>query len=832
MRLNTIQPIFLLSVFLFLFSSCSNKREGKPKVLVFSKTEGFHHESIAVGNAAIIQLGKDHDFEVDTTSDAQYINEENLAQYAAVVFLNSTGDLLDHYQEADFERYIQSGGGFVGVHAAADAEYDWGWYGRLVGGYFKSHPKVQEARLKVLDKNHPSTQHLEDTWTHTDEWYNFYNVSEDTQILISIDESSYEGGEKEGEVHPMAWYHDFDGGRAFYTGLGHQEENYSDSLFLNHLLGGILYAIGENYELDYKKAKTLRVPEEERFTKTVLDEGNLFEPTEMTVLPNLDILIAQRRGELLLYKNDTQKLSEVGKLDVYHQSGVDGVNAEEGFMGITADPDYKNNKFIYVFYSPSDTSVNRLSRFVFDEDQLDKDSEKIVLEFYSQRYICCHTGGSLAFDHKGNLFLSTGDNSTPFDEKGQSYTNKGFAPLDDRPGHEQYDAQRTAGNSNDLRGKILRIKINPDGSYSIPEGNLFAEGTENTRPEIYVMGNRNPYRISIDHKTGYLYWGDVGPDAADDSLKTRGPKGYDEVNQAREAGYFGWPYFVGDNYAYVEYDYETGESGKAFDQKNPVNTSRNNTGLKELPAAQPAFIWYPYGPSEHFPQVGSGGRNALTGPIYYPEDFPKESRYPEYYKGKLFIYDWIRNWIKVVTMHPNGDFDKMEPFMDHAEWAGPIDMEVGPDGKIYVLEYGKGWFSKNKDAALSRIDYDDGPLEKQSAKANKTTSEDDGNYEDLDKAGSNLGHQEGESLPKGKQFILAADCESCHKEFEASVGPSYAEVAEYYKDNEEATAILTKKIREGGSGVWGDVAMAAHPNIEKEELEEMVRYILEVKKEE
>ena len=440
-------------------------------------------------------------------------------------------------------------------------------------------------------------------------------------------------------------------------------------------------------------------------------------------------------------------------------------------MGLAADPNFEKNHFIYAFYSPTDTSVNRLSRFEFKNDQLDMQSEKIVLEFYSQRNICCHTGGSIAFGKDGLLYLSTGDNSTPFNEGGQAFVNRGYAPLDGRPGHEQYDAARSSGNSNDLRGKILRIKVNPDGTYDIPEGNLFAKGEANTRPEIYVMGNRNPYRISTDKKTGFLYWGEVGPDANVDSLDTRGPRGYDELNQARTAGFFGWPFFVGNNVPYFAYDYETGKSGAIFDPNKPINNSPNNTGIKELPPVQPAFIWYPYAPSPDFPQVGSGGRNAMAGPVYYPEYYPKEGRYPEYYKGKLFIYDWMRNWIKVVTMKPNGDFDKMEPFMEHTAFASPIDMELGPDGKIYILEYGKGWFSKNPDAGISRIDYFGGELPaKAPAQSLASGHIDDGNYKDLDKAGADLGHKEGTATSKGKSLILASDCQSCHKEGEASVG--------------------------------------------------------------
>ncbi len=148
------------------------------------------------------------------------------------------------------------------------------------------------------------------------------------------------------------------------------------------------------------------------------------------------------------------------------------------------------------------------------------------------------------------LYLSAGDNSTPFDEPKRTYVNNGYAPLNDYPGHVQYDARRSAGNTNDLRGKIMRIQVKDDGTYEIPEGNLFPKGTDKTRPEIYVMGNRNPYRISVDQKNSYLYWGEVGPDANADSFATRGPRGYDEVNQARKAGFFGWPFFVGNNYPY------------------------------------------------------------------------------------------------------------------------------------------------------------------------------------------------------------------------------------------------------------------------------------------
>ena len=703
MRKISLLPLIALACFYF---SCSNKRSSKPVVLVFSKTTGFRHSSIPNGIAAILKLGQENGFDVDTTENADLFNDSTLKKYSAVIFLNTTGDVLNYRQEAAFERYIQAGGGFVGVHSATDTEYDWGWYGRLVGGYFNGHPVPQQARFIIKDRTHPSTKFFTDTiWQRTDELYNFKKLNADVHVLITIDEKSYSGGTN-GAYHPMAWYHDYDGGRAFYTEMGHTEASYTEENYLKHLLGGIQYAIGDNKELDYAKAKTQLPPDEDRFTKVPLVQGEFFEPTEMTILPNLDILVVQRRGEIMLYKNDTKKLKQVGYLNVYwHTKNTPNVNAEEGLMGLCKDPNYTKNNWVYMYYSPVDSSVNRLSRFTFKNDTIDPATEKVILEVHAQREICCHTGGSIAFGPDGLLYLSTGDNSTPFDEPGVKYVNSGFAPLNDIPGHQQYDSRRSASNTNDLRGKIIRIRVKDDGTYEIPDGNLFRKGTAKTRPEIYVMGDRNPYRISVDQKNSYLYWGEVGPDASTDSLNTRGPRGYDEVNQARKAGFFGWPLFVGNNYAYRKFDYSTGAHDSAFDPNHPVNDSRNNTGLRDLPPAQPAFIWYPYAESPDFPDVGTGGRNAMAGPIYYTDMFPKETRLPDYYNGKLFIYDWIRGWIKAVTMLPNGDFDKMEPFMEHTKLNNCIDMEVGPNGKLYLLEYGTAWFAKNPDAGLSRIDY-------------------------------------------------------------------------------------------------------------------------------
>ncbi len=934
--------LVLLSILSILNFSCNNKREGTPKVLVFSKTAGYKHKSISKGVEALQKLGKENGFEVDTTINAVSFSDDNLKKYSSVIFLNTTGNILNHYQEAAFERYIQAGGGFVGIHAATDTEYDWGWYTKLVGAQFKSHPSgTPEADYSIVDDNFGLD---EGKWHKADEIYNLKRINEKVNVVVTVDENSYSGGEN-GENHPISWYHEYDGGRAFYTALGHTDESYEDAKFLNHILAGIKYAIGENQNLDYTKALSQIPPDMDRFSKVNLKVGAFFEPTEMTILPNNDVLVAQRRGEILYYNHLSKEIKEVAFLDVYFKANVKGVNAEEGLMGLQKDPNYAENNWVYVFYSPSgDTWVNRLSRFKFKEGVFDLNSEQIILDVDSQREICCHTGGSIAFDSNGLLYLSTGDNATPFNQKGVKYTNRGFAPLNNVEGSEQYDARRSSGNTNDLRGKIIRIKVNKDGSYTIPEGNLFPEGTANTRPEIYTMGHRNPYRISVDQKNGYVYWGDVGPDSRKDEFDTRGPKGYDEMNQAKEAGNFGWPFFIADNKPYREYNYATGEHGDAFDPEKPMNTSKNNTGLKELPKAIPAYAYYPYVDSGEFPQVGSGGRNAMAGPVYYSDLYDGKNNLPSYYDGKVIVYDWIRGWMKAVTFFKDGNFNKMEPFASDIQVNSLIDMEVGPDGKIYLLEYGKGWFSKNPDAALSYISFNGGnrapiinnfEVDKTSgktplvvsAKVDAMDREDDvltyewnlgngvvkkttepqisftydevGDYkvsvvvndgkgesvesatyhivsgntlpnvtiniidgditsfvpgeaisyevvvtdsdeetidasnifvsvdylEGMDKVAMSMGHQQVSETVIGKSLTQSMDCKACHKESEPSLGPSYIEVAEKYKNDSNFMKYIQNKIATGGAGVWGEVVMPAHPNITTSESRQIATYI-------
>jgi cytochrome c len=713
---------FLLLLFCFAvsFQSCF-QNDAPARVLVFSKTEGFRHDCIPTAMAALRKLGKENGMMVDSTEDAADFNEKNLKRYNAVVFLCTTGDVLNPQQESAFERYIQAGGGYVGMHSATDTEYGWKWYGGLSGAYFDSHPAQQEVNIQIIDHNHPSTKHLQgDVWRRKDELYNLKQVNPNLHILLAYDETSYTGGNMcttatktavnppsnpKYPCHPIAWYHDYDGGRAFYTGLGHTKESYSDPVFLQHLLGGLQYAVGNKKRLQYNLCRTPEMPDPTRFVKTVL-ASDLTEPMQFAMLPDGKVMVIERRGLIKLLDPTTGNLFVVHKLPVHSDH-------EDGLIGLALDPNYEKNHWIYLYYSdPGAEPYNNLSRFVFTGDTLDRKSEKLLLRVTVQRKECCHAGGCIQFDRDGQLYLSTGDNSNPF-------ASEGYDPIDERPGRSPWDAQRSSANSMDLRGKILRIKPQDDGTYICPAGNLFTEKDERIanqdirttyrenrpgRPEIYVMGCRNPFRISVDSRRHMLFWGEVGPDAGEPDT-TRGPAGHDEVNRARQAGFFGWPYFVGNNKPYRKYDFAAKKYGGWFDPKHPVNNSPNNTGTRDLPPAQPALVWYPYGNSPEFPLVGSGGRCAMAGPVYYCDQYPADTRMPDYFNGKLIAYEWMRNWMMAISLDSVGDFSRMEPLADSIRLSRPMDMFVDKNGSIWVLEYGTQWFASNADARISRIDY-------------------------------------------------------------------------------------------------------------------------------
>ncbi|MET8280356.1 ThuA domain-containing protein [Micromonospora sp. NPDC005174] len=672
-------------------------------VLVFSKTAGFRHGSITPGITAIQQLGAANGFTVEATEDAGQFTDANLARFAAVIWLSTTGDVLNAAQQTAFERYITAGGGYVGVHSASDTEYDWPWYGGLVGAYFASHPAEQTATVTVADQVHPSTKGLPQRWSRFDELYNYRtNPRGNVHVLATLDENTYSGGSM-GYDHPISWCQNYSGGRAWYTGLGHTDASYTDTAFRQHLLGGIQTAAGA-VTADCGPTVTTN------FQQVALAKGaaETGEPMSLTVLPDRGVLHTSRDG-VIRHTDAAGNTKIAGTLAVY-------TGDEEGLQGIKVDPNFATNRWVYAYYAPPLSTpgggapaegtpaqfavwdgVNRLSRFTVNADNtINLASETLILNVPTSRGMCCHVGGDMDFDAAGNLYLSTGDDTNPFD-------SAGFTPIDERAGRNPaFDAQRTAGNSNDLRGKVLRIKPSAAGGYTIPAGNMFAPGTARTRPEIYAMGFRNPFRMSVDKATGVVYLGDYGPDAGT-ADPNRGPAGNVEFARVDRPGFYGWPYCTARNDAYNDYTFPSGPSGAKFNcAGGPVNNSPNNTGITQLPPAIPA--WLPYGGSGSPPEFTGGGLSPMAGPVYrYDPNNTSPVAFPQYYDGTFFAGEFGRRWIKNVKLDSTGQPLKINPF----PWTGTqvMDMEFGPDGALYVLDYGTGWFNGDANSALYRIEY-------------------------------------------------------------------------------------------------------------------------------
>ena len=436
-----------------------------------------------------------------------------------------------------------------------------------------------------------------------------------------------------------------------------------------------LYAFAEDLQID-------------RFERTAIC-GGLVQPMEMEIAPDGQIFLIELGGTVKLIDPQTRLSTVVGKLEVTTAQ-------ENGLIGLALDPNFAANHWVYLQYSPPDFSGQRISRFDFRDNQIDLASEKRLFSYEEQRRECCHHAGSIEFGPDGNLYIGTGDNTNPFND------SEGFAPLDERPDRQPWDAQRSAANTKSYNGKVLRIHPEQDGTYSIPDGNLFPKDGSVGHPEIFVMGCRNPWRTSVDQKTGILYWGDVGPDAGQHGK--RGSRGYDEINQAPTAGNYGWPSFIGNNSAYPQVNFSTGEIGMPQDPMAPLNQSVNNTGSKQLPPARPAMIYYPAAASEVFPEVGTGGRTACAGPVYhFDAKSASATKFPAEYDSTLFAFEWSRHWIMAVHLDADSNIQRLERFLPDMKFVRPIDLRFDKNGALFVIEYGETW-GFNPDAKLVRFD--------------------------------------------------------------------------------------------------------------------------------
>ncbi len=709
------------------------------RVLVFTKTAGERHASIRAGARAIEELGRRNEFGVRVEDDASEFTDNRLRRYRAVVFLNTTGDVLTEGQQAAFERFIQAGGGFVGIHAAVETEPGWPFYADLLGAAAAGTSEIVPATIKVADRVHPSSENLPEYWNRTDQWYDFAgNVRGVSHVLATVDETTYDGGAM-GFDHPIAWCKDFQGGRSWYTAGGHTTQSYSSRSFQRHLLGGIEWAAGAasgdcgatvlaNYEM----------------TVIASNPGNVGEPIGMAVLPDGRVLQTVRTGDLRLHDPAAGTSTVINTIPVYTHS-------EDGLYGPAIDRDFSTNRWVYLYYAPPlstpvgnapVTSPNpdawvpfegyfQLSRFKFVNEptpHLDLASEQQILRVPVTRGTCCHVAGEIQFDAQGNLWLTTGDDTNAGGSDGYTPINDMAPPASPVYQNPAYDARRSAGNTNDLRGKLLRIKVHADGSYSIPPGNLFAPGTPGTRPEIYAMGLRNPFRLDLD-ENGVAYVTDYSPDARNPS-PTRGPEGTGRMLVIREPGSYGWPFCSQPDLPYFDFDFATGTTGALFDCSAPVNDSRHNTGLSVLPATRDAQLFYTFNPVTPcpeaylddppgvcpylFPELGlnPGGVGPHgSAPYHFDRDLDSPTKFPEYYDDSIFFADFTRDLLREVRLDSQGQIFKINSLLNCGELPqpflcdNPMDVTWGPDGNFYLLTYGDGFFRANPDAKLVRFAY-------------------------------------------------------------------------------------------------------------------------------
>lgn len=749
-----------------------------PAILVVSLTPDYRHNVIPTANQALKEIGdkiaqESNADEIvvdiidsvdDNTPPTEFPTEVNeLSQYDVLVFSisndanppESTDTLvLNDEQATAFEEYIRSGGGFVGIHSAVDNQTDGSFFNSMFHTYYDDHPEVQEGQIHVIDQTHPSTDHLPAEWNLTAEWYNFTrNPRGKAHILCTADESSYNetgytGGEMEGTDHPLTWCQNVDSGRSWYTGLGHRPEQWQNADFREHVRGGIMWAAGY---VDGGASGTVW----NSYSKVPLDT-NTASPSMLDIASDGRVFYIDRAD----YNNDDVEKIAVIKQDtpdnettIALELSVHGTN--NGLKGMALDPNFENNGWVYLYYAPPsneiDYAYNRLSRFTVENNTINPDSETSILEIPVQREVSGHYGGDIEFSPNGKeLYLTTGDATTPF--------MGNYAPIDEREGKALHDAQRTASNTADLGGSILRIIPEDDGSYSIPEDNLFTQargyGQEINqglvRPEIYTMGVRNPYRASVDPETGALYWSDYGPDAGSWDPQ-RGQPGIVEFNKATEPGFYGWPYFTGPNIPYKDYNYGPGKEEGVFDPNNPRNDSPHNTGLTQLPKAQEAMIYYPaswssllnapdyaaeYVPNKApFPQLEGG--SPMAGPVYrYSDNYDPHRSLPDSFDGKFFIMERGANWIKYISFDDDGNVMEIDPFLPQMKFKKPMDMKVGPDGALYLVEWGSGYEGPNNDSGIYRIEHssiqtEEGPPPIGNSDSAPTDPDNDGLYEDI-----------------------------------------------------------------------------------------------------
>ncbi|MGW5202083.1 ThuA domain-containing protein [Streptomyces spiralis] len=782
------------------------------RVLVFTKSTAAEPAVTAAGVDAIRQLGDQLRFAVQVTDDSRKFDEEHLKQYRAVVFLNTSGDVLTATQQDAFESYYRAGGGLVAIGSAIEAQPDWKFLSDVLGTRASGRTDVQPGTIKVADRVHEASKNLPEYWTRSDAWYNFKsNVRGKSHVLATVVEDTFTkqpsgetltgiSGGTMGADHPVTWCKDFEGGRSFYTALGNTAAGFREGDMRSHLGGAIKWAAGQADPVYSDCGATVL----SNYQQTaVAAPPNLGEPIGFDVLPDGRAIQTDRRGSVRLHDPESNKTTVLAQIPVYQ-------NSEDGMYGPGIDNDFKTNHWVYLYYAPptvKDVKLStgevvtqttptadapttgdspavwdpwvgyfQLSRFKFVDAagdtpaHLDVASEQQIMRVPVNRGACCHVAGDIDFDKHDNLWMVTGD-----DTPAGGGNSGGFAPFNDmltttgKYNAPFVDARRSAQNTNDLRGKLLRISVKDGdiaagdqnkfgGAYTVPSGNLFPVGKDKTRPEIYAMGFRNPFRVQVDD-SDVAYITDYSPDSQTPQ-NFRGPAGTGRVEIVRKPANYGWPLCVRQDLPYYRWDFNTSTPldtpAQPFECDNPEHGPQNNSrwNLEGGPTVEPGLeygppvtnpdIWYSYTPENRadnpigtpclayyngsgatacprlFPELGTGGVGPQGAAKYhFDPDNPDQTKLPPYYDNAVFVGEFTRDTLKEVRLDSEGRVFKINDVLDCAglnakrvpdtnkpfECDNPMDMQFDGKGHFYLLGYGDGFFNSNPDAGLYRWDY-------------------------------------------------------------------------------------------------------------------------------
>jgi|GEM_PF-763677 len=827
---NTLRALLASVVLTLTFATGAQAQD--VKVLVF---HGPPDATTTPAVEAMQALGTANGFTVDATAAATDVNPDKLAGYRALVFLNTSGDLLNAEQEGAVKQFVEAGNGFLGIGSAAQGESGEWWDG-LIGARPTSDSSADESSKLVVpgDRVHPATKELPLKWTRTDQWYEWADTVTGTVHVVARyrDEDAPAGdATNDGDNDtPISWCRDYSGGRSFYLGMGRTAASYGDEQFRAHLLGALQWTAGlsranckATINSSYKGTKIMSAGDPsaglatsgESHGLSVADNGWVFyigrgdcrtdaergtlypEGTPFArILDHANPRVGVGCGTVHIYDPEqadgslNRGITLAGKLAVYGDGGtgnerVDQTNhkMEYGLLGVVADPKFSENGWIYLQYFPtfdpsskppglgedrriSKLSRPRISRFTVDRatKRLDLDSEKRIFEYDAQIYSCCHVGGGMGFDSEGNLYVTTGDTNSSQNEGSPATGPGGYSgnnPLAKCPegpevpssahcGPEPYsyqDARRTAGNTNDYNGKLLRLNpieipddapqpdVGVGSTYTLPDAdspngpNLF-DGTEGgggkTKPEIYAMGLRNPSRLSIDPETDIPYSAWVGPDAGAPNVDW-GPSTYENAAQLTRAGNYGWPYCMGNKQpyrdrladgtartenaaGYVSGGATEGATAGWYDCDNLRNDSPNNTGLVELPhetgtgmdagTVRGNNLWYSRGNKgaangcPDFPKAGDNGApNYDAEPVQlcpYARDEGMtimDGPVYRYQAGEDNSRRWPEYWSGRWFLHNNGGASIKHGLLLDPETAGEGGLPIYADSLRDVLDW-------------------------------------------------------------------------------------------------------------------------------------------------